>query len=49
MYERVQSQDVDAPAYIVDQNRDAARFKYLLDRDGEDAGFEDWNTASEDG
>ncbi|KAM0722854.1 hypothetical protein Q7P37_001052 [Cladosporium fusiforme] len=47
VYEKVQRADMDLPRYIVEQNAAEGRFKFLIDRDGEDAGFEDWETASQ--
>ena len=41
VYDRV-SDNTDVPRYILDTEKHGERFKYLLDRDGEDAGFEDW-------
>lgn len=49
VYEKVERADMDLPVYIVEQNVAGGRFKYLIDRDGEDAGFEDWNTVVKDG
>jgi beta-1,4-mannosyl-glycoprotein beta-1,4-N-acetylglucosaminyltransferase len=39
----------DVPAYIRQQYAEGGRFKYMLDRDGVDAGFEDWNTTANEG
>lgn len=41
VYDKVED-NKDIPQYIVDAHEKDGRFKYLLDRDGEDAGFEDW-------
>lgn len=44
VYERVERSDMDLPGYVLEQNEAEGRFKYLLYRDGQDAGFEDWET-----
>lgn len=44
VYERVERSDMDLPGYVLEQNKAEGRFEYLLDRDGQDAGFEDWET-----
>lgn len=46
VYEKVEAGDMDVPSYIVERNKLDGRFRYLLDRDGEDAGFEDWESAA---
>ncbi|UJO14314.1 hypothetical protein CLAFUW4_03766 [Fulvia fulva] len=35
----------DVPAYALEQHEKEGRFKYMMTRDGEDAGFEDWKDA----
>jgi beta-1,4-mannosyl-glycoprotein beta-1,4-N-acetylglucosaminyltransferase len=45
IYDRIDDNQ-DVPAYIRQQYAEKGRFKYMLDRDGEDAGFEDWNTTT---
>ncbi|KAK4954246.1 hypothetical protein LTR10_007676 [Elasticomyces elasticus] len=45
IYDRVEHNE-DVPEYILSQNSESGKFKYLLNRDGEDAGFEDWNVTS---
>ncbi|SMR48122.1 unnamed protein product [Zymoseptoria tritici ST99CH_1A5] len=44
LYDRVENNE-DIPPYVLQQYREHGRFKYMLDRDGEDAGFEDWQSA----
>lgn len=44
IYDRVEHIE-DVPEFILSQNRLMMRFKYLLERNGEDAGFEDWESA----
>jgi len=46
LYDRVE-RNKDVPSYISDQYEKKGRFRYLLDRDGEDAGFEDVATVNE--
>lgn len=43
IYDKIEHNE-DVPKFILAQNRLNMRFKYLLDRDGEDAGFEDWES-----
>jgi beta-1,4-mannosyl-glycoprotein beta-1,4-N-acetylglucosaminyltransferase len=45
VYDKVGAGQMDVPDYIIEQNKAVGRFKHLLNRDGEDAGFEDWETA----
>jgi beta-1,4-mannosyl-glycoprotein beta-1,4-N-acetylglucosaminyltransferase len=45
VYDKVRAGQLDVPDYIMEQNKAAGRFKHLLNRDGEDAGFEDWENA----
>ena len=45
IYDKIRAGQLDAPDYIVEQNKVEGRFKHLLNRDGEDAGFEDWKSA----
>lgn len=40
-YDRVDN-NRDIPEYVLDAHERDGRFKYMLDRDGEDAGFEDY-------
>lgn len=42
VYDKVPAEGLDVPSYILEQYQANGRFKYLVDRDGEDAGFEDW-------
>ncbi|KAK3626879.1 hypothetical protein LTR56_012719 [Elasticomyces elasticus] len=42
IYDMVEHNE-DVPEYILRQNSESGKFKYVLNRDGEDAGFEDWN------
>ena len=49
VYDKIEAGQLDVPDYIVEQNKTAGRFKHLLNRDGEDAGFEDWESALEEG
>jgi beta-1,4-mannosyl-glycoprotein beta-1,4-N-acetylglucosaminyltransferase len=37
--------NADVPFYITEQNQREGKFGYLLNRDGESAGFEDYTTA----
>lgn len=48
VYNRVDPSDVNAPSYILEQNEAMGRFGYLLNRDGEDAGFEDRQSVSQE-
>ena len=41
VYDKVEHNH-DVPTYILAQHEQDGRFNYLLDRDGEDAGFEDF-------
>jgi beta-1,4-mannosyl-glycoprotein beta-1,4-N-acetylglucosaminyltransferase len=45
MYDKVEGNE-DVPPYVSEQYRSKGRFKYLLDRDGKDAGFEDFETVT---
>ncbi|KAG9856512.1 hypothetical protein KCU98_g1343, partial [Aureobasidium melanogenum] len=45
LYDRIED-NKDVPTYITAQYEQKGRFKYLLDRDGEDAGFYDVLTAT---
>jgi beta-1,4-mannosyl-glycoprotein beta-1,4-N-acetylglucosaminyltransferase len=45
LYDKVESNE-DVPSYVSEQNALKGRFKYLLNRDGEDAGFEDISTVT---
>ena len=49
MYDKVRAGQLDVPEYIMEQNKANGRFKHLLNRDGEDAGFEDWEAAMREG
>lgn len=44
LYDKIQD-NKDVPSYISAQYDQKGRFRYLLDRDGEDAGFDDVSTA----
>lgn len=46
VYDKVED-NKDIPPYIYEQYASKKRFKYLLDRDGEDAGFEDFSTVTQ--
>jgi len=46
LYDRVKD-NADVPPYILEQFDQHGRFRYMLDRDGESAGFEDLTTAHE--
>lgn len=48
VYDTVDPSDVNAPSYILEQNEAMGRFGYLLNRDGEDAGFEDRQSVSQE-
>lgn len=48
MYERVDGNQ-DVPEFVLAANRAMMRFRNILDRDGEDAGFEDWESAPRNG
>ena len=41
IYDRIDGNG-NVPLYILETSESEGRFKYLLDRDGENAGFEDW-------
>lgn len=43
LYDKV-TNNRDVPKYVLDEHEAYGRFKYLLNRDGEDAGFEDFET-----
>ena len=43
LYDRVELNG-DVPPFIFEQYKQNGRFRYLLNRDGEDAGFEDGTT-----
>ncbi|KAH0373809.1 hypothetical protein KCU65_g113, partial [Aureobasidium melanogenum] len=45
LYDRIED-NKDVPSYITTQYEQKGRFKYLLNRDGEDAGFDDVSTAA---
>jgi len=45
LYDKVEGNE-DVPPYLSEQYRSKGRFRYLLDRDGEDAGFEDFETVT---
>jgi beta-1,4-mannosyl-glycoprotein beta-1,4-N-acetylglucosaminyltransferase len=45
LYDKVEGNE-DIPPYVSEQYLSRNRFKYLLDRDGEDAGFEDFSTVT---
>lgn len=47
LYDKIEN-NKDVPSYILEQFEQQGRFKYLLDRDGVDAGFEDFSTISKD-
>ena len=49
VYDKVGAERLDVPDYIRQQNKAEGRFKYLIDRDGEDAGFDDWEAAMREG
>lgn len=44
-YDRVEK-NRDVPAYILEQYEKHGRFRYMMDRDGSGAGFEDWKNAT---
>ncbi|CAD0090630.1 unnamed protein product [Aureobasidium mustum] len=44
LYDKIED-NKDVPSYITAQYEQKGRFKYLLDRDGEDAGFDDVSAA----
>lgn len=46
-YDRIEK-NKDAPPYILEKFEREGRFRYLLDRDGEDAGFDDYATVNKD-
>lgn len=47
IYDRIDHNE-DIPAFILEQNRRWMRFRYMLDRDGESAGFDDWESVKKD-
>lgn len=47
VYERIDDNQ-DVPEFILEQNRAMMRFRYMLTRDGESAGFDDWDTVTND-
>ncbi|EME47912.1 glycosyltransferase family 17 protein [Dothistroma septosporum NZE10] len=47
-YDRVEG-NRDLPMYILEQCEKRASFKCMMNRDGEDAGFEDWGSATRSG
>jgi beta-1,4-mannosyl-glycoprotein beta-1,4-N-acetylglucosaminyltransferase len=49
VYDKLRRGQMDVPPYILEQNEKEGRFKHLLNRDGEDAGFEDWEAAMREG
>jgi beta-1,4-mannosyl-glycoprotein beta-1,4-N-acetylglucosaminyltransferase len=49
VYDKLGRGQMDVPGYILEQNEKEGRFKHLLMRDGEDAGFEDWEAAMREG
>jgi beta-1,4-mannosyl-glycoprotein beta-1,4-N-acetylglucosaminyltransferase len=46
IYDKIED-NKDVPSYISEQYERKGRFRYLLDRDGQDAGFEDVSSVSE--
>jgi beta-1,4-mannosyl-glycoprotein beta-1,4-N-acetylglucosaminyltransferase len=46
IYDKIEN-NKDVPSYISEQYERKGRFRYLLDRDGQDAGFEDVSSVSE--
>lgn len=45
LYDRVENNQ-DVPPYVLEQYREHGRFEYMLNRDGDNAGFEDWQLVS---
>jgi beta-1,4-mannosyl-glycoprotein beta-1,4-N-acetylglucosaminyltransferase len=45
LYDKIED-NKDVPSYITAQYEQKGRFRYLLDRDGEDAAFDDVSTAT---
>jgi beta-1,4-mannosyl-glycoprotein beta-1,4-N-acetylglucosaminyltransferase len=49
VYDKINAGQLDVPEYILAQYKAEGRFKHLINRDGEDAGFEDWEAAMRKG